>query len=59
MRSIEVLISKYKVKINSLQERIKFHEKHGRSFACISLNGEIQAYNAVISDLININSNMT
>jgi len=51
MNEIEILIKKYKVKITSLQNQIKFHEKHGRAGACISLNGEIQAYNAVLTDL--------
>ena len=45
------LIEKYKKKIAQLQRSRDVHESTGRSFACISITGEIQAYNAVIKDL--------
>ena len=44
-------VQKYKEKIKSLQKTRDFHESEGRSGACISITGEIQAYNAVIKDL--------
>lgn len=46
-----VLIDKYKKRIESLQKKQKYFENTGRAGACISLQGEIQAYNAVIKDL--------
>lgn len=48
---METLIKKYKEKIKTLQKTRDYHESEGRSGACISITGEIQAYNAVIKDL--------
>ena len=39
------------------QIEIKRYENAGKAGACISLTGEIQAYNAVIKDLKRINLN--
>ena len=49
--AMEELIKKYKEKIASLVLLRNREEKAGRSGYCISITGEIQAYNAVISDL--------
>ena len=46
------LITKYKNKIAELQKKQKTFESTGRAGGCISLQGEIQAYNAVICDLV-------
>ena len=48
---IEHLIDKYKKRISSLQNRQKNFEIRGMAGVCISLQGEIFTYNAVISDL--------
>ncbi len=48
---IEKLITKYKTKISKLQELQKHYESISRGGMCISNQGEINAYNAVISDL--------
>jgi len=48
---MEALIEKYKEKIKQLQKTRDYHESQGRGGACISITGEIQAYNAVLSDL--------
>jgi hypothetical protein len=48
---IKVLIKKYQEKIAYNQRLIVKYDTTGRGGACISLTGEIQAYNAVISDL--------
>lgn len=48
---MEKLIEKYKERIKELQKTRDFHELQGRAGACISITGEIQAYNAVLSDL--------
>lgn len=48
---LKPLIDKYKGRITCLQKQQKTFENTGRSGACISNNAEIQAYNAVISDL--------
>lgn len=45
------LIEKYKGKIKELQKTRDYHESQGRGGACISITGEIQAYNAVLADL--------
>ena len=45
------LIEKYKSKITELQKKRDFHERQGRAGACLSITGEINAYNAVLSDL--------
>lgn len=46
------LITKYKNRIAELQKKQKTFEAKGRGGACISLQGEIQAYNTVICDLV-------
>jgi hypothetical protein len=46
------LITKYKTKIAELQRKQKTFEAKGLGGACISLQGEIQAYNTVICDLV-------
>ena len=46
-----VLIDNYKNKIASLQKKQKHFESLGLAGAWISVQGEIQAYNAVIKDL--------
>ena len=43
----------YKEKIKKLQSSQKFYEKSGRGGMCIKIQGQIEAYNAVISDLEN------
>lgn len=48
---MEELIEKYQVRIASLKSKQQYYEETGKAGACISLQGEIQAYNAVISDL--------
>jgi hypothetical protein len=48
---LQTLIDKYKSRIAVLQQKIKTFEKRGQAGTCISLTGEIQAYNAVIVDL--------
>lgn len=48
---IKVLISTYKKRIAYKQKKMQMYESSGRGGACIALQGEIQAYNAVISDL--------
>lgn len=50
---MEKLILKYKAKIIKLQKKQKYFESTGRGGACINIQGEIQAYNAVIKDLEN------
>ena len=45
------LITKYKTRIAELQRKQKTFEAKGLGGACISLQGEIQAYNTVICDL--------
>ena len=45
------LIDKYRSRIAVLQHKQKTYESKGQGGVCISLQGEIQAYNAVISDL--------
>ena len=50
------LITKYKNKIADLQRKQKVYEASGRAGACISLQGEIQAYNSIIKDLERIKS---
>ena len=47
------LIEKYKNRIAKLQRKRSMYESHGAGGACISITGEIQAYNAVIKDLSN------
>ena len=49
--AFEQFIKKYKTRIAKLQRQRENYEKTGRAGACISITGEIQAYNAVISDL--------
>jgi len=51
METIRELIDKYKNRISGLQKSILKYEALGRGGMCISLNGAIQAYNAVIKDL--------
>ena len=51
MTQVINLINKYKSKIVVLQQKQKTYESKGQGGACISLQGEIQAYNAVIADL--------
>ena len=46
-----ILINTYKDKIAALQKSQKYYNSTGRCGACISIQGEIQAYNAVIKDL--------
>jgi hypothetical protein len=46
------LITKYKTRIAELQRKQKTFEAKGLGGACISLQGEIQAYNTVICDLV-------
>jgi len=50
-RQMKELINKYKERIVKLQQQQKIYEKTGRAGACITNQGEIQAYNAVIKDL--------
>lgn len=45
------LIEKYKLKISECQRKQKYYESTGRGGMCVQLNGKIQAYNEVISDL--------
>jgi hypothetical protein len=45
------LIAGYKRKIRIKQKQIEYNEKLGKGGVCISINGEIQMLNAVISDL--------
>jgi len=56
MEIIKELIDKYKNRISGLQKSILKYEKIGKRGMCISLNGAIQAYNAVIKDLQKIDS---
>jgi hypothetical protein len=49
----EELVAKYKAKITELQKRRDTFDGTGRGGACISVTGEIQAYNAIIADLQN------
>jgi len=53
-RHLEPLIEKYKKRIDKLQKQSVDYEKRGMAGACISINGEVQAYNAALSDLKNI-----
>lgn len=53
--NIMSLIKKYKDRISKLQKKRKSFELKGMGGACISITGEIQAYNAVVSDLIDNN----
>jgi len=50
-KQIEEIIDKYKKLIPKLQKKQDFYEATNRSGACIAIQGEIQAYNAVIKDL--------
>lgn len=45
------LIKKYKSKITQLQSKRNNFELKGMSGVCVAITGEIQAYNAVLSDL--------
>ena len=45
------LIKRYKNRIAELQRKRNMYEIKGMSGACLSITGEIQAYNAVIKDL--------
>ena len=51
---IVALIEKYKCRIAVLQRKQKTFESRRQGGACISLQGEIQAYNVVIIDLIKL-----
>jgi hypothetical protein len=51
MTRLITLIDKYRSRIAVLQQKQKTYQSKGQGGACISLQGEIQAYNAVISDL--------
>jgi len=51
---IVALIEKYKCRIAVLQRKQKTFESRGQGGVCISLQGEIQAYNVVIIDLIKL-----
>ena len=46
------LIKDYKSKITTLQKAQQQYEKTGRGGACITIQGSIQTYNAVIKDLM-------
>lgn len=48
------LIELYKRCITQKQKQMSIFERTSRSGACISLQGEIQAYNAIIKDLQNL-----
>jgi len=48
------LIKKYKNRITDLQGERDRYDSKGMSGACLSITGEIQAYNAVIEDLKNL-----
>jgi hypothetical protein len=48
---IELLILLYKTKIADKSRLREIYEKQSKGGACISLTGEIQAYNAVLKDL--------
>lgn len=52
---IKQLIEKYKSKIAQFQQQSHNYERNGKGGACIAINGEIRAYNAVISDLNKLN----
>lgn len=49
------LIEKYKKRITRLQYQQKIYEITGKAGACIAIQGKIQAYNAVIQDLLKFN----
>jgi flagellar biosynthesis chaperone FliJ len=49
--TLNSLIEKYKNKITELQKERIFYEKKSNGGMCISITSEIQAYNAVLSDL--------
>jgi hypothetical protein len=53
---IKELIEKYKSRIAVLQQKQKRYEALNLGGACVSLQGEIQAYNAVIKDLNKLNT---
>jgi hypothetical protein len=48
---IEKLILKCRTKIADKQRLRDSYERAGKGGACISLTGEIQAYNEILSDL--------
>lgn len=50
-QELKDLIQKYANKITLLKERQKIFEKKSMGGACVAYQGEIQAYNAVLSDL--------
>ena len=48
------LITSYRSRIAKLQSTIHFYERDGRAGACINVSGKIEAYNAVIKDLMEV-----
>lgn len=48
-----LMISYYKNKITELQHSQKYYEGIGKAGMCLKIQGKIEAFNAVISDLIN------
>lgn len=50
-QKIKDLILKYKKKIADIQRKQEYYESTGRGGMCVAIQGSIQAYNAVISDL--------
>jgi hypothetical protein len=48
---IEKLIQLYRKRVADLQKKQTYYENTNRGGACISLQGEIQAYNVILKDL--------